>query len=158
MNGEIESAIKSYLAAYLTALGEDFASVSCHAGTSRDTLPGDRQTVVAAVRNNPRLPVRKLLYQSELTCVITTPVIEGMLEADHNALVNVVLWALQPRLDDDHDATAVAAAQAALDAAMVDATIQALHCPSTWAEGPQSAHTEKDWQTLISVKLLVTEN
>jgi hypothetical protein len=153
MNAEIEYALKSYLTTQLAAV----TGISIHAATSRDVQPKDRRTVMIAVRDCPRLPTQSELYNAVLTVVITTPVIKDATVAQHSALVKAARWALKPVEDDDHNAAAVTAAKAALDAA-VQVQLPRLHGRSTWLEGPRELHTAEDWQTVNECTLLLTED
>jgi uncharacterized membrane protein len=154
MNAELEIALESYLT---TALQSSFPGVLFRAATKRADLPPDKQLVIAVAREVQRMPVQGQLHKGMVAMMITTPVIDGLTVAMHAAVVKAVQWWMQPRVDATHESSDVAAAQAALDAAVV-AALDGRHCRSTRVEGPREQHTQEEWVTSLETLLLITED
>ena len=151
MTTQIETALAAYIAEQLAS----FTAIAVRAKTSREEIPGERQLVVAVCNDAARRAVREQLFRPQVSAVVRTPVIEGLDVEDHASLVAAVRWALQPRVDAEHDAGDVSAARAALDAAFVADT--GLHCLSSRAEGPRDAHAEDEWATQCDALICLTE-
>lgn len=149
MNETIEAGVVAFLAGQLPE------GTVLRKGTEIQEKPTGEKIIIAALRDMPRDVGN--LYRGLLTLLIQTPVIKQsdgtplFTPADHSTAVDLVEYAMNPLVDEDHDAAAVAAIKAALNDAMQEAS--EFSCSSTYCEGPQSAHNEGHMITTIDVIL-----